>query len=788
MVALRRSLSFAASALLLVTVAVACTQRPDPAPPQGASGGWTLSTIGFLTEDPVASIDGATWLGDRWVAFGRLQRKAGNTVTAAVWTSPDGVAWTAHELPGRDDPAGTTEGRVTSVVASGTGGGFLAVGSVGIGARSIPAVWPTADLEDWGTAVEIARPERVGGLQINGVAWFRDRYLAVGGPAAGTDGGRPFLWTSTDAQSWLTSDATFGEDAAGGGGRPTTLAGVVVVGDRAVAISTGEGALHAWTTSDGTSFSGRVVVPGSGGRTPVRAAGIALADPGAVVAAQDAEGRAIRASSTDGSSWSSAAPVPMQPSSLAAVGREATIVGTASERVWRAAAGGPAAAVDLPEASPLRSPARAPLDGLAPRIASHDGATLLLVPAERGWQAWRTDAGADGPFRRTDVDTLPHTGRVPSDHVAGIAGNDAQLLAVGRRSYAVEGGTPRDEGRIWASTDGRSWAEAHLSDAVASMAAVTNFNSGFVAVGHRAPNGDGHVRPVVVINEKPGVYSTSLPDGDELPVGEGASLVPVELVRRDSVLVMTAFEVADSDLPGDAGVEATARARGVLRAFTSPDGILWAPIALSAFEARPGAAQGAGVAAGVGAACVVGDQASILAGPGPDFYAVGSEGTASAQRRTPTGDPASWPRPMACTRHGDGGMSVLGDGPDGTAVVSLTATAAGSDGAGADATPPDPTTLPAPADVWLSARALARGDGFWLAAAAGRRSGPATVAGCTSPRVWTSGDARQWGPQLPAEALLRGTGCGATTAAVRWRGSWVVAATVADAAVVVRGP
>lgn len=97
----------------------------------------------------------------------------------AIWTSGDGVTWTAA-------PVGATfdGGRITGLAADGSGGGLVAVGYMGTDSETHghqpPAVWRTSDLVTWqrlvGVAFDVVE-DQVGEVRIVATA---DRWLLVG--------------------------------------------------------------------------------------------------------------------------------------------------------------------------------------------------------------------------------------------------------------------------------------------------------------------------------------------------------------------------------------------------------------------------------------------------------------------------------------------------------------------------------------------------------------------------------------------------------------------------------
>jgi hypothetical protein len=110
-------------------------------------------------------------------------------ISAAVWTSADGTAWTRVS----SGPLFATS--VMNAIAT-SGLGLVAVGQDYGPAGGHPVVWTSAD----GTAWE-RPPFDVAAGGLNGAAGT-DGALAIAGSVAGPDDLHPAVWTSLDAATW----------------------------------------------------------------------------------------------------------------------------------------------------------------------------------------------------------------------------------------------------------------------------------------------------------------------------------------------------------------------------------------------------------------------------------------------------------------------------------------------------------------------------------------------------------------------------------------------------------
>ena len=150
-------------------------------------------------ESAIQSMSAVAWTGDRFVAVG-LEDDA-----AAVWISTDGTRWERVA-----DPAGVFGGGIgsTAMRAVTTGGpGLVAVGNGSAVDRLTVAVWTSPDGVAW-TRVE--HDEAVfGGLGpplVMSVAAGRGGVIAVGFDGEPDGVGDVALWTSPDGLTWTRVD------------------------------------------------------------------------------------------------------------------------------------------------------------------------------------------------------------------------------------------------------------------------------------------------------------------------------------------------------------------------------------------------------------------------------------------------------------------------------------------------------------------------------------------------------------------------------------------------------
>ncbi len=146
-----------------------------------------------------------------------------------VWTSPNGLDWNRHDLPG---------GTAYSLME--LDDGLLAGGVESTGKA---AIWLSEDLGSTWSAVDVnSSPDLFPASVINSMTRTDDGYVAVGGVGAG-DATQPAVWTSADGQQW---DLTW---AAGDGVRGT-FRSVAYSAGQTVAVGESGTAGTVWLSAD----------------------------------------------------------------------------------------------------------------------------------------------------------------------------------------------------------------------------------------------------------------------------------------------------------------------------------------------------------------------------------------------------------------------------------------------------------------------------------------------------------------------------------------------------------
>jgi len=203
----------------------------------------------------------ATAGGPGWVAVGHDD--SGEDWNAAVWTSPDGLAWT--RVP-HDEAlfGGQNDQEMFGVAAAGPG-----LVAVGVDDES-PAAWVSADGLVW---------QKVPSDRFSSSPEFADadkvlRSVTAGGPGLVAVGSIGFYSEATDgddldAAVWVSSDGLtwvlVSEDAATFGGPGTQEMSAVTAGGSGFAAvgwdySAGDAEAAVWTSPDGTNWT-RVLDP-----------------------------------------------------------------------------------------------------------------------------------------------------------------------------------------------------------------------------------------------------------------------------------------------------------------------------------------------------------------------------------------------------------------------------------------------------------------------------------------------------------------------------------------------
>ena len=187
---------------------------------------------------------------------------------AVVWTSPDGITWS--RVPHNEAIFGGETGVWMSSVTAG-GPGLVAVGSDA-------AVWTSADGITWS---RVPHNEAVfGDAGMSSVIAAGPGLVAVGG-----DGSDAAVWTSADGITWSRvphDEAIFGGEA-GAGMSNVTVGGPGLVAVGGSSFGQDDGRATAWTSPDGITWS-RVPHDEAifGGRPDVSMSSVTSGGPGLV--------------------------------------------------------------------------------------------------------------------------------------------------------------------------------------------------------------------------------------------------------------------------------------------------------------------------------------------------------------------------------------------------------------------------------------------------------------------------------------------------------------------------
>lgn len=161
-------------------------------------GGWNMEKMQAVAAGPLGLVAvGAEYPGEDW--------------DAAVWTSPDGLAWSRVSDPGVLGGPGWQ--RMHAVTAGGPGWVAVGYGDVGEGAEGdwIAAVWTSPDGVTW---TRVPHDEALfGGM--NDQEMFGVVAAGPGLVAVGNDDEAPAAWVSPDGLSWekVPSDRFFCDPA-----------------------------------------------------------------------------------------------------------------------------------------------------------------------------------------------------------------------------------------------------------------------------------------------------------------------------------------------------------------------------------------------------------------------------------------------------------------------------------------------------------------------------------------------------------------------------------------------
>lgn len=230
---------------------------------------WTERAVPVLGTDGTAErMTSITAFPGGFVAGGSVGPELGDRY-ARFWRSPDGVTWTPVPDDGQAFP--NVEVRSITTVPS---GGFVAVGVVGAaGHPTGSTAWVSNDGSRWS---RIDDPSLVGAVAASVVAAPFGGLVAVG---SALDRGEAVAWTSADGRVWARAD----------GGRDFREPGfvwmtdVVSVGDEVIAVGDYQpnqrGTAVSWVTTDGVTWTRAAPAPV---QEQAEFAAIAAGGPGAV--------------------------------------------------------------------------------------------------------------------------------------------------------------------------------------------------------------------------------------------------------------------------------------------------------------------------------------------------------------------------------------------------------------------------------------------------------------------------------------------------------------------------
>ena len=156
---------------------------------------WSLVEMADAPSDVATFAVGVTATADGFVAVGRSGRRP------VAWTSPDGAAWTRHDVPVL---GGTDDWERMVVVADGPGG-LVAGGSVGPELfERHTRFWRSTDGGmTWSTVAEQPGFE---GAEPTALLPLEDGWLGLGRIGTGQRTSGSFAWRSHDASTWARID------------------------------------------------------------------------------------------------------------------------------------------------------------------------------------------------------------------------------------------------------------------------------------------------------------------------------------------------------------------------------------------------------------------------------------------------------------------------------------------------------------------------------------------------------------------------------------------------------
>ena len=198
--------------------------------------------------------------------------------TASVWISPSGARWQRESLGSVFAGARLFSARAAGpgfVIGGGTGSRqFSGTGSPPATVPATAAAWWSADGQHW-TQGTVERPAS-GGAYVSDIYVGEDGLVAVG---SATGGKEAAAWTSTDGQTWIPISAAVGGVASPPTGGPVLPSyGITDDGAHLVATSSGDhNAIAWWSSTDGRHWQ-RLAETGGTATGPVFEGDVAQAD------------------------------------------------------------------------------------------------------------------------------------------------------------------------------------------------------------------------------------------------------------------------------------------------------------------------------------------------------------------------------------------------------------------------------------------------------------------------------------------------------------------------------
>jgi hypothetical protein len=262
---------------------------------RAANGSWSLVTSNTAGITQRAAILSKVVHGPRgWVAVGVLGNGNDAAPHPVVLVSADGQTWKfvdgeqAFAIPGA---------YAYSVTASQSG--YLVVGKIVHGGRTIAATWWSTDLNHW------VRDGNNGGLdgrllpsQMVGATATASGFVAVGQHGRG-----PAVWMAGAARDWTVMDLPMPQGATSATLTRVASSGarIVVIGDATVG---GSSVPFAAASPDGGTSWGEEVRLGTPGGRSATVTVVTVTASGFTVAGQAGQTDAIYWTSADGSAWS----------------------------------------------------------------------------------------------------------------------------------------------------------------------------------------------------------------------------------------------------------------------------------------------------------------------------------------------------------------------------------------------------------------------------------------------------------------------------------------------------